>query len=224
MLKNKFSLFIFFYSISNLYCQDSIHFYTNEIIKVKVAEVTIEEVLYYHFDTINGLLYRVGKDKINFIKYENNLIDSFKLPDQKVIVSLSNPESIDLNTLKRKITINGKYLEYKNHDLNDKKFFILINTYSKTEKKAMLLKDYRLMMRYKIIKTITFIGGMALATPLLAMTGLYSLIARPPDYQYVFAGLGSAVIILGTTIPISIINTKKHSKKQQEMVQLFNDL
>lgn len=220
----KKSLLLFIFSISNLYCQDSIHFYTNEIIRVKVTEVTIKEILYKQYDSINGLIYNVDKDKINFIKYENGLIDSFKLSERKLPVYLSNAENLDLNSSISKTTIVGNNFEYKNHKLNDKKLFILINTYAKTDKKEILLKDFRLMTKYRIIKSLVFAAGMALACPLLVMTSVYSLIERYPNYQYVIAGLGSTVVILGATIPISIINAKKQSKKQQDMFQIFNTL
>lgn len=213
----------------NLYCQDSIHFNTNEIIVAKVTEININEVLYHRYDNISGPVYHIDKDKIHFIKYENGMIDTFKVSKKQLYINSPSSDDLSMFNSKFKISIVKNHLEYKSLVLNKKGLFILINTYDNAEKKALLLRDLKLMNRYKYIDRITFPLGLGFGLAAIALTGLYTLsevIYGHPvsNMEYVYAGLGTGALILGTTIPISIIHKKKFLKKREDMVQLYNTL
>ena len=229
----KIGFLLFIIHSLNLYSQDSIYFHTNEVIVAKVTEIGIDEVLYNRYDNISGPVYHIGKNKIHFIKYENGLIDTFKVSKKQLYINSPTSNELGMLNSKFKICIVKNHLEYKSLVLNKKGLFMLINTYDNAEKKALLLRDLKLMNRYKYIDRITFPVGLgfglaAIALPVLASILDVSMGGGWPIpigcVEYLLVGLGAGTLILCTTIPISIIHKKKFLKKREEMVQLYNTL
>jgi hypothetical protein len=75
----KLLLFLFMSSLSIVYNygQDSIFLKNNSIIKAKILEINRKEINYKLFDNQDGPTYSMNKKQINFIKYNNNYIESF---------------------------------------------------------------------------------------------------------------------------------------------------
>jgi hypothetical protein len=99
-----FSVFLFAIS-NNIIAQDTIVFYSNEILFAKISEITNTEISYKRFDFIDGPLYKEKKYAIKFIKFENGVLEHFDIMEEKKIGTYEQTRLLNGSMLLRQESI-----------------------------------------------------------------------------------------------------------------------
>lgn len=225
MLKNSFLLFIFFYSISNLYCQDSVCFISKEIIPVKLIEIGVKEIQYVRLDNLDGPKYTVNKKEIKYIKYANGEVDTIKAYLEPLqTLQRYRMETVYVNKVS-KITISNRLLYFDNHFIKDKELGFLIRQIPNKELKLKLIADFELMRNCKRNQYISWFWGIALS--LIAVQGIDVLTRtnNTSSQSAVTMGLGVAtgLAIFGTGTGFAIFFKSKRFQKRNEIAKRYND-
>ena len=225
MLKNTFLLFIFLYSISNLYSQDSVCFISKEIIPVKLMEIGVNEIQYVRLDNLDGPKYTVNKKEIKYIKYANGQVDTIKASIEPLQpLQRYRVETIYVSKVS-KIAISNRLLFFDNHFLKDKELGFLIRQVPSKELKLRLIADYEMMRNCKRNQYISWFGGIALS--LIAVQGI-DLLTRTNNsssQSAVTMGLGVAtgLTVFGTGTGFAIFFKTKRFQKRNEIAKRYNE-
>ncbi len=225
MIKNSFLLFIFFYSISNLHCQDSVCFISKEIIPVKLIEIGVNDVQYVRLDNLNGPKYTVNKKEIKYIKFFNGQTDTIKAHAEPLkIKQYYRVEAIYVNKVS-KITISNKLLFFENHFIKDKELGILIRQVPSKASKLKLISDFELMRNCKRNQYISWFGGIAIG--LVAVQGIDVLTRsnNTSSQSPAVMGLGVAtgLAFFGTGTGFAIFFKSKRFQKRNDIANQYNE-
>jgi hypothetical protein len=88
-----FTLLTLIFTFNHCFSQDIITLRTNEDIKAKISEVTVDDIKYKKFDNQNGPTFTVPKASVKLIRYENGTKDTFKEEIVSNVVYTTNSSS-----------------------------------------------------------------------------------------------------------------------------------
>ena len=225
VLKKSVLLFVFMFSISNLYCQDSVCFISKEIVPVKLIEIGVKEIQYVRLDNLDGPKYTVNKKEIKYIKYANGQTDTVKSHVEPVqILEHYRVKTVYVSKVS-KITISNKLLFFENHFLKDRELGALIGQVPGKELKLKLISDFELMRNCKRNQYISWFGGIALG--LIAVQGIDVLTRtnNTSSQSPTIIGLGVATgfAVFGTGTGFAIYFKSKRFQKRNEIASQYNE-
>ncbi len=201
---------IFIFISAKLFSQDTIVFRNKEVKAVKVFEVGVKEVKYHSFDNLEGPMYITEKSEIQYLKYPNGKIDTFKLLAPKVQAPVvNNGPAYPVE----RIEIRGKKLIYEERSLNDTKMIGLILEYPFPNTKSIMMKELSKVSAYKANRRFGL--GMLGAGITCQLIGMGS---RRGGGLFLF---GAAAGITGTIV--ANVNKNKKNSKKAEIARLYNE-
>jgi hypothetical protein len=85
-MKTLLVIFLAFAGLLKAYSQDEITFRNGDILKARIVEVGVDNIVYKKAENLTGPSYTVNKEKVFMIKYENGTRDLFGI-DKKDVAS-----------------------------------------------------------------------------------------------------------------------------------------
>ncbi len=199
----------------NAVSQDSIFFRTGKVVAAKVTEVNNNEVKYYDQQKLSGPLYVVLKNTIKFIKYSDNVIDSF------AAVSSPTLSAFESGTARAKLTVRSKSIYYYGQEISDANLLALLEEIKDERSKERLIAQFDIMKNHKRKHFVSSFGSFfVLGGSAFYALMLYALGA--PELAVPFMIIGGTTFIAVTVI--SNINKRKYLSEQKKLVDAYNQL
>ncbi len=211
-MKNILFSTIFFFSIGNLFSQDTIFKRNSEIVIAKILEISPTEIKYKKFDYQDGPTYTESKSNIKQVIYSSGMKEVFevKLPEEQKVVYLDNSEYYD-GTKYDKIDMlhTNKYLQQNKYYNEREMHKLLINT-----------NDRKIAELVKVSKRSHGLQYIGFAAFPLGIATLMSFAINEPAVGISVGG----ICLLGTiACPIaSSVFKKKRKASNQAAVNLYN--
>lgn len=209
--------------IGHVSAQDTICFKNQGLLSAKVLEVTKNQIAYKHTDDSSGFIYKADKNRIAWIKYRNDVVDTIRSVQQapaKIPVMEANY-----------IEIHHEKLVYQGRRLSDRKLKFLINRCADQYTRDTLKKEFSIMRMHernqKIIAPLGLLAGfgVVVATAPIVRDPEHALMDYSPEtWKIAFAGIISGAVIRIASHVFFKISQNKRSQKRNDIARLYNIL
>lgn len=197
--------------------QDTIQFKDKEVRVVKVTEIGVDEIKYYQFNNLDGPIHIAYKSEVNYIKYSNGNIDTFRV-EKPLSIQVITKSQNQIYFSRGSLIFHDNRIDIIETLLITEEFAKKINNTELSILTSKTRVNNSLQNTFSICGITNFVTAGA-----LFLVSVGTLLIAGIDYATVPFYIGGGFTVLGLGfIASSIVNGTLKHKRLQKTVRLYN--